>query len=163
MPSSIGHAFAAVAIGAPLAPPRASRRFWIAGILTSVLLDIDAVGRPFGLGDLAFLGGHRALTHSLPFALALGLAVAWLGFRSQSWNGARTRIATYLTLAAVSHGLLDTLASYGSGVALFYPFSPVEYSAPWQPLRAVNEIWWIWLPATALILLTARLRRRGPR
>src|SRR5947207_10154757 len=69
MPSSIGHALVATAIGAPLAPAAPTRRYWIAGVLCAVLPDLDAVGHPFGWGDLGFLGGHRALSHSISFKI----------------------------------------------------------------------------------------------
>ncbi len=159
MPSSIAHALAAGVVGAPLAPATATRRYWIAGMLCAVLPDVDAIGRPFGQGDLEFLGGHRALTHGLLFALALGTAGAWLVFRHSPANGSLKRVALYLVLATASHGFLDMFASYGDGVAVLFPFSVTRYSAPWQPLRGFNEVWWIWLPAIAVVIGARRLRR----
>ncbi len=158
MPSSIGHALVASAIGAPLAPGGPGRRYWIAGILCAVLPDLDAVGRPFGWGDLGFLGGHRALTHSVIFAVVLGLVVAELAFRDARWHGYRGRIIAYLVLATASHGALDAFAAYGDGVAFFSPFSATRYTAPWRPLDLVNEICWIWIPAALIILTVRRLR-----
>jgi len=121
--------------------------------------DLDAIGRPFGLGDLSFLGGHRALTHSLPFAVVLGVAVAWFAFRHSAARGSLSRIAAYLVLATASHGILDAFASYGEGVAFLYPVSTGRYAAPWRPLEALNEIWWVWLPASLFILRVRQLRR----
>ena len=159
MPSSIAHALAAGVVGTPLAPATATRRYWIAGILCAVLPDVDAIGRPFGRGDLEFLGGHRGLTHGLLFAVALGTVGAWFLFRHSPVNGSLNRIAVFLILATVSHGFLDMFASYGDGVAFFFPFSSARYSAPWRPLREFNEVWWIWLPAIAVIIGARRLRR----
>ena len=158
MPSSIGHALVATAIGAPLAPAVATRRYWIAGVLCAVLPDLDAVGRPFGWGDLGFLGGHRALTHSIFFAVVLGLVVAELAFRDVRWQGYRGRIIAYLVLATASHGALDAFAPYGGGVEFFAPVSAVRYAAPWLPLDLVNEIFWIWFPAVLTIVIVRRLR-----
>jgi inner membrane protein len=129
--------------------------------LCSVLPDVDAIGRPFGLGDLSFLGGHRALTHSLPFAFLLGVAVAWLVVRQWPEQGSFRRVAIYLVLATASHGVLDAFASYGDGVAFFFPFSTARYAAPWRPIRALNEVWWIWLPATIVIIAFRMVRRRS--
>jgi inner membrane protein len=121
--------------------------------------DLDAIGRPFGLGDLSFLGGHRALTHSLPFAVVLGVAVAWFAFRRSAAPDSLARIAVYLVLATASHGILDAFASYGEGLAFLYPLSTTRYAAPWRPFDALNEIWWIWLPASLFILGVRQLRR----
>ncbi len=128
-------------------------------MLCAVLPDIDAVGRPFGWGDLAFLGGHRALTHSITFALLLGLTVAAVAFREARWQERRPRIAAYLILATASHGLLDAFAGYGEGVEFLSPFSAARYTAPWRPLLGLNEIAWIWLPALLIIVIAWRLRR----
>ncbi len=167
MPSSIAHALVSTAIGAPLAPAVPTRRYWIAGILCAVLPDLDAIGRPFGWGDLEFLGGHRALTHSIFFAVMLGLVVAALGFRDVRWQGHRGWIMAYLVLATASHGALDALASYGDGVAFFFPFSAARYAAPWRPLQGFNEILWIWLPAACITVIVMRMRasrhKAGPR
>lgn len=149
----------AAAIGSTFAPNITTRRYWIAGILCAVLVDLDALGRPFGRGDLAVLGGHRTLTHSLAFAVLAGLVVAWVAFRHPRWDGFRGRIALYLTLATASHGVLDAFASYGSGVAFFAPFSTVRYSAQWRPLRALNEIYWVWMPALLAFAASRRIRR----
>jgi inner membrane protein len=158
MPSSIGHALVASAIGAPLAPVAPTRRYWIAGIVCAVLPDLDAVGRPFGRGDLGFLGGHRALTHSIFFAVALGLVVAVLAFRDARWQGCRGRVAAYLILATAAHGVLDAFAAYGEGVEFLAPFSSVRYAAPWRPLGLVTEIVWIWMPMVLIIVVVTRWR-----
>jgi inner membrane protein len=159
MPSSIGHALTAVAIGAPLAPATAGRRFWFAGILCTVLPDLDALGRPFRLGDVEFLGGHRALTHSILFAVIVSVAVTWSAFRSSQWNGSRGRILVFLLLAMVSHGVLDAFTAYGGGVAFLYPFTRAHYVAEWQPVRGlVDEALWIWLPAAVLVGVVWRFK-----
>lgn len=33
-----------------------------------------------------------------------------------------------------SHGLLDAMTDGGLGIALFWPFTPERYFAPWRPL-----------------------------
>jgi inner membrane protein len=165
MPSSLTHAGAAVAIGAGFAPPGTPRRYWVAGVLCAVLPDLDAIGRPFGYGDLAFLGGHRALTHSVSFAIAVGVVVALLAFRDPHQPCSRTWLATYLALATASHGLLDLLTTYGAGVALLSPFSAVRFQSPWQPIGSLLDEVVYGLVPLALCIWAIRLRpqRTQPR
>jgi len=159
MPSSIAHALTALPVGAALLPKDTPRRVWIAGLACAVVPDIDAIGRPFVLGDLTFLGGHRALTHSLPFAIALSIVVVGSLCRHSTSTSECRWIAAFLFVATASHGLLDTLTIYGGGVALLAPFSMQRYTAPWHPLNSLNEITWIWLPALVVFGIVALLRR----
>lgn len=156
MASTVGHGLAALAIAQSIGPSTAPRRFWIAALLLASVVDLDAAGRPFGLGDLSAVGGHRALTHSLPFALAFGVSVTLLAFRGVVGRG---RVALALVLATASHGVIDLLTPYGLGVTLLAPFSFQRYSLPWRPLDLATEIAVIWLPAAAW--LWWRYRRRG--
>ena len=161
MPSSGGHALAALALAAAARPPAPARRFWIAVAACAVLPDLDAVGRPFGRGDVAWLGGHRALTHSLAFAALLASVVVAVWFRAPTWAGWRGRIWAALALGTASHGLLDALAVYGEGVAFLAPFSTRRFAAPWQPFEGVvPEMLLVWLPG-ALVLLGVRRNARA--
>ncbi len=146
MPTSVSHALAAGAIGAVMAPATTTRRYWIVGVACAVVVDISAVGRLFGYPDIALFGGHRALTHSLPFAVALGAIAAIVFFRGRTWTGNRWRVAGYLMLATASHGLLDLLTTRGQGVGLLMPFNGVRYESAWRPVQGLNEIWIVWLP-----------------
>jgi inner membrane protein len=132
--ASLGH----IAVGMAAARVEASNRvisrpaveamvFWSA---LSFLPDADVVG--FGLGiDYGDPWGHRGATHSLMFALALGVAVA-IGARFFKRPELRTGILA--TLVVASHGLLDTLTNGGGGIALFWPFDLTRYFAPWRPI-----------------------------
>ncbi len=164
MPSSIAHGLAAAAVVSLVyrgAPPRGA--LWAAAAC-AVLPDLDAVGRPFGRGDVAWLGGHRALTHSLAFAAVLGCVVAVVGFRGPSAPASPRRrlvLAVALALGTALHGALDALSTYGEGVAFLAPFSARRVRAPWQPFEAlVPELVLVWLPALA-VLWAARARRRA--
>jgi membrane-bound metal-dependent hydrolase YbcI (DUF457 family) len=79
--------------------------------------DIDAIGRLWGSGDLAFLGGHRALTHSIPFAAAFGAFVCLTILRSGSAFPS-VRLWFALSLGIASRGALDSLTTYGEGTVL---------------------------------------------
>ena len=133
----------------------------LVGMVLTVLPDIDVVGFRFGIayGDLL---GHRGLTHSLPFALAVGGLVAWPASRLA--GGRFGALWLYFSLCLASHGLLDALTDGGLGVAFlspisneryFFEFRPIRVSAlsvqrffggDWTGLLAI-EAQWIWLPA----------------
>ena len=160
MPSSVGHAFAALALGAALRPPAPARRFWIAVAACAVLPDLDAIGRPFGRGDIAWLGGHRALTHSFVFAALLAAVVVAIWFRAPRWAGWRVRIWTAVALGTASHGILDALAVYGAGVMFLAPFSVRRFEAPWQPFDAIApELLLLWLPGALALWCVRRSDR----
>ena len=160
MPSSIAHGLTAAAIGVALLPQKAPRRVWIAGVLSATLLDIDAIGRPFQRGDIAWLGGHRAFTHSLVFAMLLGITAAWTISSRAETPRHRIRVALFLILATAAHGILDAFTTYGAGIAFFSPFLHERYRAAWRPLANLKtEITWIWLPALALLAAMALWRR----
>jgi inner membrane protein len=173
MPTVFTHAFVAAAAARAYAgrEPRPAR-FYLLAALCAVLPDADVAAFFFGVpyGDMF---GHRGLTHSLAFALAVGLAVVWLCFR-ESPN--RTSLVLFFFAATASHPLLDMLTDGGLGVALlapfdnrrfFFPFRPVEVSpigpgffGPRGLTVVASELLWVWLPAT-LVALAAVLLRRG--
>ena len=157
MPSSIAHGLAAAALGAALYPAERARLYAVASA-GAVLLDLDAIGRPFGLGDVSWLGGHRALTHSLAFAAALAATVVVVGYRDSNWHGRRFGLWGYLALAFALHGVLDAFTTYGRGVMFLAPFSEQRFKSPWQPFQGIiAEIVAVWLPALAVI----RYRRQS--
>ena len=151
MPSSVAHSLTAVALGAVFYPAERAR-LYAAAAAAAVLLDIDAIGRPFGLGDVTWLGGHRALTHSLPFAAALAAILVLAACRRADWQARRLGVWAYFALAFALHGVLDALTTYGEGVMFFAPFSASRYKAPWQPFhRILPEVIGVWLPALAIV------------
>jgi len=151
MPSSVAHGLAAVALGAALYPAERAR-FYAVAATGAVLLDVDAIGRPFGVGDLTWLGGHRALTHSLPFAATLALIAVAVACRGTHWQRRRFGAWAYFALAFMLHGALDAFTSYGEGVMFIAPFSTWRYKASWQPLHGIlPEIVAIWVPALSVL------------
>ncbi|MBN2584200.1 MAG: metal-dependent hydrolase [Planctomycetes bacterium] len=173
MPTGITHAFVGWA-GAKLAAPRdVPRKLFVIAPLCAFVPDLDTLGFHFGVryGDLI---GHRGLTHSLPFALVLTLAVMLLFFReykpfvSRRWWGLW---AMLFSVTAV-HGLLDAMTTGGLGVAFFAPFSDTRYFLPWRPIRVspigiggflhyrrmaaaavLSELLVVWLPLAAVLAL----------
>jgi hypothetical protein len=120
MPSSVGHALAAVAAGCAVAPPPASRR---RRLIQAVIFGL--VGASADL-DLLF-HRHSAETHSIGAAAIVATVAAVL-----RWPVARTRPRIWLAVAAayLTHPLLDALAEDSSppfGIMALWPFSSGYY------------------------------------
>jgi len=175
MPTIFSHSIAAIALGACCPTRKMPLRFWVLAAVCAALPDADVIG--FGLGiRYSDLLGHRGLTHSLAFALAIGFLIVILFFRnidlgSRAW----WTLVAYFFIVTASHGVLDAMTNGGLGVAFFSPFSNERYFFPWRPIEVsplgvgsfvyhaaeviVSEIKWIWIPS-GLVGLTAFLLRR---
>ncbi len=173
----VTHAVVGLALARWFAPEdRRPSLLWCAALLP-VVPDLDVVGFRLGVqyGDPL---GHRGASHSILFAVAVGVAAgAWIGRGVAD----RVRIALLLSLAVASHGLLDMLTDGGRGIALWWPFSNERLFWPVRPLAVppigigpmfseqgfevvATEVLWIWLPLAALLAgraLLARSRREA--
>ncbi len=149
----------------------------LAGVLCSVIPDLDVIGFRFGIhyGDF---WGHRGFTHSLVFAALLSGVVALAMFRRGAAGIGRSALFAYLFLATASHGVLDAMTNGGLGVAFFSPFNTTRYFLPWRPIRVSpiavhrffgargysvlqSELVWIWVPAFLFAAVVRTLRRAG--
>src|SRR4029453_12412873 len=79
--------------------------------------------------------GHRGLTHSIAFALLVGLAVGMFAFGKRPTGPGKFQLVLYFTLVTLSHPLFDALTNGGRGVALFAPFSTERYFFPLRPIE----------------------------
>ena len=176
MATIISHSIAALAVGKAVAPPGMPPKFWIATAVCAALPDLDVVSFAFDIpyGDMF---GHRGVTHSLPFALALALVVVLLFFReSPMFAGPWWLLVIYFFVVTASHAVLDALTNGGLGVAFFAPFSGQRYFFPWRPIEVspigiepfltargiaviISEIKWIWMPSLILLGI-ARFHKR---
>lgn len=165
MPTILTHAVIPVAIAVAIGYKRMSPRLLLAGIVASVLPDADVAGYWLGV-PYAESVGHRGITHSLLFALALGGLAAMLARTLRS--GA---LFAFVVVGActLSHPLLDMLTNGGLGVAVWSPWSnerlffsirPIEV-ASLRPARMFgahglavfsSELKWVWLPAVSASL-----------
>jgi len=175
VPTIVTHAAVPLAIGLGLGPRVIARRLLMAGVLASVLPDADVLGFRLGVAYSAEFG-HRGASHSLAFALLLGVVAAALANRLDARRGVAF---AYIAVSAASHGLLDMLTNGGYGVALWWPFSAERLFAPWQVIKVSplsirrlasarglevleSELRWVWLPAAAMCaVLIVASRRRG--
>ena len=173
MASVISHAAAAAAIAHAAAPPDAPARYWAAAIVCAVIPDADAIGFWLGI-PYGSVFGHRGITHSILFAaLATGAAAA-IAFPHAA-PALRNRVLCGISLATLSHGLLDAATDGGLGVAFFSPFSNARYFFPFRPIVVLpigirsflsargiavlrSEALWIGIPSLALTIVAGGIR-----
>lgn len=147
MPSSIAHASVAVLLRPVFGDRVATDRILATAGIVAALIDVDAIGRPFHLGDIAWLGGHRAVTHSVFLAIAFGVvAVLWRARHDSRKIAVATGV--YFGPVLLSHGVLDAFTTYGEGVAFFAPLSMTRWKSSWQPFSGIlPEMLLLWMPA----------------
>jgi len=131
VPTVLGHAAAALALGAAFHRDGWPKRAYAIGALCAVLPDLDVVGLRLGIPYGSLLG-HRGLSHALLAAGLLGGLALALCFPRRERSA---RLAVYLVLAAASHGLLDAMTTGGMGIAFFAPFEDSRRFLPWRPIR----------------------------
>jgi inner membrane protein len=170
MASVFGHVLASTAIGMAFFPKQ-SRNMLILGGICAFLPDADVLGFYWGV-SYSSQWGHRGCTHSIVFALLIGL-LALAVYR----NTQRRSIAWYLLLATLSHPLLDMLTNGGRGVALWWPVSVQRIFFPCRPIQVSpigitdflgswgmqvlwSELFWIGVPSLMLVM-SARYYRRN--
>ena len=164
MPTIFTHAVLPLAAGLALGRRTLSPRLVAAGMLAAIAPDFDSIAFKFGIA-YADQFGHRGASHSIAFALALGLLAAiaapWL--RTTRW-----RAFLFIAACTASHPLLDAFTDGGLGVALLWPWSHERLFAPWRPievspigagffsLRGLEVLWselkWVVLPTLALAM-----------
>ncbi len=139
MASAFGHIALAYAMGKTLNPAWSSTRFWVLTVLCCLLPDVDVLGLLVGIPYEHVLG-HRGITHSIAFAILVGIIVPKLAVPTVScWSGRYAVLITYFGLVTMSHGFLDAFTDGGLGIAFFAPFDSTRYFFPWRPI-AVSPI-----------------------
>jgi inner membrane protein len=178
--SVITHSLVGLAAGVAVPGLPKTKRFWALCALCPSIPDADTIGFRFGVHYEDMLG-HRGFSHSILFALLLGVAVASTEFRrvgtvqkstmtnlysvgSRAWFG----LAAFFAAITMTHGLLDALTDGGLGVGFFIPFSAERYFFPWTPIQVSpigvkqffsarglavirSELVYVWLPVLALV------------
>ena len=140
MPSPIGHALGALAIG--YAVSRTSGRDDGAPEVGAVRWREAALFVGAGLApDLDLLAGiHSQYTHSVG-AVAVVLAATWL-----LTGGRNLRLALAVALAYASHPLLDWLGQDGTppyGVMLLWPFDSAFHHSGLDIFRGISRRYWL--------------------
>ena len=132
MPLPLAHALVGASTAAALRPASQSRQWKpiLIGAFLGVVPDFD-----YALNAMRISGGgwHHGFTHSIAFALLLGLLTIAL---LREW---RARSFILFSAAAASHTLLDYLITESRGVALWWPFTDRRYK-----LEIANPIDYSW-------------------
>ncbi|MGL5633109.1 MAG: metal-dependent hydrolase [Azovibrio sp.] len=164
----------AVGLGSKVISPR----LLLAGVVVSLLPDMDVVA--FRLG-IAYGNefGHRGFSHSLLVAVLVALFGACL---CRQLHSTFVRSFLFLLASCVSHSILDSFTNGGLGVALLWPWSETRFFAPVQmievsPIRISHflsargvtvlksELLWVWLPfmGTAIVATLFRYGKNRQR
>jgi inner membrane protein len=132
VPFPVAHGLIGASVVAALLPSSRSRIATplLLGAFLSISPDFD-----FALNWLRVGRGgwHHGFTHSLPFALLIGIVMVIL---MREW---KPRSLVVFTGAFASHTLLDYLLTESQGVALWWPFTDHRYK-----LRLPNPIDYTW-------------------
>src|SRR4029079_9307417 len=126
MASVITHSLVGLAAGAAGPGLPKTKRFWALCALCASIPDADTIGFRFGIHYEDMLG-HRGFSHSILFALLLGVAVASIEFRTRPVKSRRSTkawpgVAALFAEITMTRGLLDALTAGGLGVGFFIPF-----------------------------------------
>ena len=132
MPLPVAHGLVGASVVAALLPSAQPGRWkWLAlGAFLGVAPDFD-----YALNWLRVSRGgwHHGFTHSIPFALVVGLVTVII---LRQW---KVRSFLMVVAAYVSHTLLDYMLTESRGVALWWPFTNYRYK-----LRLPNPIDYTW-------------------
>ena len=138
--ASLTHILVGAAAGQHLAgKPTMRPMVWMS--MLSFSPDFDVIA--FGLGiPYHSQWGHRGFTHSICFALLMGILV-WIlrRFISGPMSKFPPRYwAVVATLVTLSHPLLDAFTDGGMGVALWWPLSTerIFFSPQWIPVSPLG-------------------------
>lgn len=116
MATIYSHAFAGVGLASVLTPRSKPLLYWALAGFLPILPDFDV----FSISPYGSIVGHRGFTHSLVFALGIGLitaAATFRYFRMHFWP-----LFGLFFLVTASHGILDAFTNGGFGIPFFWPF-----------------------------------------
>lgn len=126
MPSPVGHTLAGCCLAVAAAgrtPALGTPAFGAALIVAANLPDLDFLGLLFGFPAASV---HQSATHSIAFALAAAVPLAWLPRgsvpRLQAWRWLAAAGLAHLALDFVSHDALPPI-----GIPLGWPFSDARW------------------------------------
>lgn len=176
MPTILTHPAVPLAIGVALGSRAVSKPLLLAGVIASALPDLDVIAFRFGLA-YAHDFGHRGASHSILFALVMGLLAS---LAARPLRASRGLAFLFVFVAGLSHPLLDMCTNGGLGAALWWPFSDERFFFPAQVIEASplslrrflspagakvlgSELLWVWLPCMAVALAALLVRRRKSR
>ncbi len=170
MPTVVTHAVVGLAAGTAVSGQKMPARFWVLSAVCPMLPDLDVLAFVFKI-PYAHPFGHRGFSHSLTFALIVGLLVTIVFFRKERLRPKRFMLLSlYFFLITATHGVLDAMTNGGLGVALLAPFDNTRYFMPWRPIQvspigirrffshwglmvALSELLWVWTPSIVIVAI----------
>lgn len=166
MPTIFTHPAVPLALGLSLGSKLIPKRLLLAGIIASILPDLDVIAFKLHIA-YSHDFGHRGVSHSLLFALLIAIAgsLCWKYF-----DAGYKRIFAFLFVSTASHGVLDAFTTGGLGIAFFWPFSSERHFFTHQVIKVSpigtdhllterflivlqSELLWVWLPAVLLFVM----------
>ncbi len=165
MPTIFTHPAVPLAVGLGLGCNIVPPRLLLAGIVLSILPDLDVIAFKLHIAYASDFG-HRGISHSLSIAMLVALSGSAFARQFHSSTG---KVFSFLFVSMASHGVLDALTTGGLGVAFFWPFSSARYFFPQQVIKVSpigtdhllterfltvlqSELLWVWLPASLLAI-----------
>lgn len=176
MPTILTHVAVPVCATIAFGTQRIPASALLVGMFAAIVPDFDGLAFKLGIA-YGTMTGHRGFTHTLAFALLLGLLGWWLAPR---WRMYRTLGWAWVALCTLSHPLLDMLTNGGIGIALFWPFDGTRYFSSWRPIEVspvalkrfvsprgaqvlLNEMLTVWAPLLVMAILAMSIRRASER
>lgn len=111
------------------------------GGVAGTIPDLDVFFSPF-YHEVAFITVHRSFTHSILFAVVIGILCGELFHRLYRRQHTRWSWNIAFFLAFITHALLDCCTTYGTQI--LYPFSDILIS--WNNIHVID-------PAYSIILM----------
>ncbi|MEO8005666.1 MAG: metal-dependent hydrolase [Betaproteobacteria bacterium] len=160
MPTILTHPAVPLALGLGLGGKIIPRRLLVAGVVASILPDLDVLAYQFGI-PYTSVYSHRGFTHSIEVALSIAILAA---FAARHLKATATSAFLFIFAAVLSHGVLDSFTNGGSPIAFLWPFSDERFFAPYRMIEVspigitplfsmrglrvlTSELLWVWMPA----------------
>jgi inner membrane protein len=170
MPTILTHAIVPITVAILLSKKRISAPLIVVGIVASMAPDADVVAFYLGV-EYAHELGHRGASHSVVFALFLGLIA--MVFHKPLKTG-KLLAFSFVAACAASHGFLDMFTNGGLGVAYYWPWSIERHFFAIRPIEVspigvaaffsergakviLSELIWVWAPLLTLATIGSRL------
>ncbi|MBK8848385.1 MAG: metal-dependent hydrolase [Bacteroidetes bacterium] len=131
MATIFSHAVVGYTIAKLTNQPQKSTKLPLIAAVCAMLPDADVITFSYGIAYESYWG-HRGFSHSVLFALLIGLFYFLVVCKSQK----HLLVSGVVIFAAtLSHGLIDACTDGGLGVGFAIPFWGERYFFPFTPLR----------------------------
>jgi inner membrane protein len=166
MPTIFSHVALPVAAAVGMGRARAPTSMLLMGMLAAIAPDFDAIAFKLGI-PYGGMWGHRGFTHTLGFALVMGLLGLLLARR---WNLPAWKAYAWVAVCTFSHPVADTFTNGGLAIPLYWPITETRFFSPWTPVEVSpialkrffsergavviwSEIKVIWLPLMSVAMV----------